>query len=273
MKAPRERNAPVEHQRIERWLDEFARYRYAVTERKIERWLEQFAPIHRDVAARLLDVVDFVAPEQIDAAFRSLLARLNGWDKDERRRSGRWRFVPFSVSAGESGDTMLHAFRVANDLDYKKYNNLFIQKRDLLAEGLGASDNVVFVDDFAGTGDQAVRGWQQSIGELLPGRPKAYLVMPVVRQAARRRIAEETDFRVLAHKELHEGDELFNNACSHFSNTEKRALLRYCQRASPQTPRGYGECGLVLVFAHRCPNNTIPILHAAHRDWNGLFPR
>jgi hypothetical protein len=28
-----------------------------------------------------------------------------------------------------------------------------------------------------------------------------------------------------------------------------------------------------LVLAHRTPNDTIPILHAVHGEWHGLFPR
>jgi hypothetical protein len=27
------------------------------------------------------------------------------------------------------------------------------------------------------------------------------------------------------------------------------------------------------VFQHRSPNNSIPILHADHERWTGLFPR
>lgn len=32
-------------------------------------------------------------------------------------------------------------------------------------------------------------------------------------------------------------------------------------------------CGFVIVFAHTCPNNSIPILHVSHTKWQGLFRR
>ncbi len=34
-----------------------------------------------------------------------------------------------------------------------------------------------------------------------------------------------------------------------------------------------GDCGFVIVLAHKCPNNTIPILHARRAGWEGLFRR
>jgi len=40
-----------------------------------------------------------------------------------------------------------------------------------------------------------------------------------------------------------------------------------------ENPMGFGDCGLVVVFQHRPPNNTIPILHEDHSKWTGLFPR
>ena len=55
--------------------------------------------------------------------------------------------------------------------------------------------------------------------------------------------------------------------------SEKDALLEYCKRADRKYPRGYGDCGFVLVLAHKTPNNSIPVLHANNVRWKGLFPR
>src|SRR5438094_10510927 len=113
------------------WLADFAGYRVNVNEGRIDRWLQQFDPGHRDLAARLLDAVDFISYEQIAEAYRQTLRTLPGWHAAQNRRPGRWRFVPFSFSAGESGDSMLHVFRVANGLQHHRYNELFLHLRDL----------------------------------------------------------------------------------------------------------------------------------------------
>jgi len=41
---------------------------------------------------------------------------------------------------------MLHAFRLPNSLDKRKFDSLFVGKRDLPGEQLGAEDCVVFVE-------------------------------------------------------------------------------------------------------------------------------
>lgn len=273
MKEPRPRGTSIDPGRMGGWAAEFAGYRHSVTESRIDRWLEQFDPSHRDLAARVLDCVDFVPYEQISAAFRSLLNSLPGWSLNETGRQGRWRFVAFSVSAGESGDSMLHHFRIANELADKTYDDLFVHVRDLLRENLGSGDNVVFVDDFAGTGNQVCEAWVKDIAELLPGGPKMYLILVAASNMARQVISQATSLAVAPSFELTESDSIFSERCSHFDIGEKAILLEYCKTADKRQPRGYGACGFVIVFAHRCPNNTIPVLHANHNKWMGLFRR
>src|SRR4051794_14153052 len=168
MRAPKHRGSPVDMARMRGWVEEFAGYRIAVNEGRIGRWLQQFEEADRDLAARLLDVVDFIGNDQIAAAFREALSGLPGWSPDENRRSGRWFFVAFSSSAGESGDQMLHRFRTANNLAGRRYDYLFHYRSELLMLAPGEEDTVVLIDDFAGTGNQACQAWEEVYRELLP---------------------------------------------------------------------------------------------------------
>jgi hypothetical protein len=43
--------------------------------------------------------------------------------------------------------------------------------------------------------------------------------------------------------------------------------------ASQRHPRGFGDCGLVIVLYHQCPNNSLAVLHASSGNWEPLFPR
>jgi len=273
MKIPRPRGTRIDAARVSAWTEEFASYRHAVTENRIDRWLEQFETGDRDLASRILDCVHFIPYEQISAAFRSVLNGLPGWSFNENERHGRWRFVAFSTSAGESGDSMLHQFRIANNLTSTRFNGLFVHMRDLLHENLGAEDTVVFVDDFAGTGRQVCDAWVKDVAELLPGDPTRYLILVAASTIARRTITETTGLAVAPSFELTESDDIFSDQCTHFEAREKRVLLEYCTKADRRLPKGYGDCGFVIVFAHRCPNNTIPVLHADHTRWIALFRR
>lgn len=272
MKRPRARGAAIDNRRMRSWETDFSGYRIAVTEERIDRWLKQFRKKDKDLAARVLDAVEFITHAQIAAGFRSILNSLPGWNIDERFRRGKWRFVTFTSSAGESGDTMLHQFRLANNMTNRRFNSLFVYKSDLLREALGPDDTVVFVDDFSGSGKQACDGWKV-VEELLPGKPTTYLILVAATATAISKIAAETNFTLYPYNTLNNSDNIFSSRCGHFTGEEKEVILEYCRRVDRHNPKGFGECGLVTVLAHNCPNNTIPILHSNTDRWEGLFRR
>lgn len=272
MKAPSVSGSPIDNRRYRKWLSDFTGYRHVINEERIDRWLDQFQPNDKDLAARILDCVDFIGHEQMFAAFRGLLRSIDGWSEKPTKRRGCWRFVAFSSSAGESGDEMLHKFRVANGLAAKRYNELFVYKSDLMQAQMGANDTVVFLDDFSGTGKQACDTWPE-IQELLPGHPRVILFLIAASSFAVKRVSNQTDICCLPHYLLKEQENIFSIKCRHFTNDDRSKLLRYCVRADNKYPKGFGECGFVIVFVHSCPNNSIPILHANHQNWEGLFRR
>lgn len=263
----------------------FGSYRDAVTNATIESWLNQFGLTDRDLAARILDAVEFYGQSQIHAAYRQALSSLEGWHPKASRRMGRWRFAAMSGSAGESGDAMLYQFRVANGLDARANNNLFASRSDLFRQPLlpeddpqklGENDVVVLLDDFSGTGKQVCDAWNDpvtSFGALLAGVGRVYLILVAAAAAAREKISNETGLRPIMAHELSERDNVFSESCTHFSAADRTKLLHYGKIADRQRPKGYGDCGFVVVFQHRSPNNSIPILHADNRNWTGLFPR
>jgi hypothetical protein len=273
VRRPLARGTVVDDRRVAKWLNEFAGYRRRITEARIREWLAQFEHDDQDVAARVLDAVEFIGHEQMENAFRSTLGALSGWHRSANRRLGMWRFVPFSTRPGESGDSMLHVFRTANRLSSATFDEMFVYKTDLLKQQLDASDTVVFVDDFSGTGEQAAATWNETLSELLPGNPRLFLILIATTRDAATRISSETTLRVRPFRRLDERHNFFAARCSHFSNDEKTKVLHYCDRANSRWPRGRGECGLLLVMAHRCPNNSIPILHGRTGDFTGLFWR
>ena len=137
----------------------------------------------------------------------------------------------------------------------------------------GSEDTVVLVDDFSGTGNQACESWRDVFAELLTSGPRVILMLVAATKDALERIADETQMEAICGTTLRRRDNIFHSDCSHFAETEKETLLTYCKRADPTSPKGYGDAGLVIVFAHQCPNDTIPILHVNHGNWQGLFPR
>ncbi len=285
MKAPLPQGSAIDAKRYKRWIDRFGSYRAGIINVTIESWLKQFENGDQDLAARVLDAIEFYGQSQIHQAFKQALASLPGWNIDPAKRNGRWRFAAMSGSAGESGDAMLYHFRISNGLDAKKYNDLFVARSDLFRQPLlpeddpnklGQDDVVVLLDDFAGSGKQVCDAWNDpvtSFGALLAGVGKVYLIVVAASHKAREKISEETSITLMPAHTLHEGDNVFSDKCPHFSNRERGKILKYGAVADSKNPRGFGQGGLLVVFQHRAPNNTIPILHVDHDKWTGLFPR
>jgi hypothetical protein len=272
VRAPKTRGSPVDSERVSSWLERFDGYRVAITTTKIRTFLGNFTAGDVDLGARVLDAVMFLKAEDMEEALRGIVGQLPGWHRKQTQRQGKWRFVAFSTSAGESGDTMLHKCRTALGLTGRHCNELFIHKSDLLRERLELHDSVIFVDDFAGTGQQACDAWRE-LAELLPGNPKAFLLVVAAGERALTRIRGETGLRVLTAHVLRADDDIFSDKCRHFTSDEKDQLIAYCRKADRKSPRGFGDSGFVIVLAHKTPNNSIPILHANHDRWRGLFPR
>ena len=121
MKRPLDPGTPIDAKRYKRWISRFGSYRAEVTNITIQSWLKQFKK-DKDLGARILDTVEFYGQSQIYAAYREALNSLSGWHVSASKRKGHWRFAAMSGSAGESGDAMLHHFRVANGLDTKGFD-------------------------------------------------------------------------------------------------------------------------------------------------------
>jgi hypothetical protein len=272
VKRPKPKNTPIDGRRIRAWTNEFAGYRQQIGEYAITGWLDQFEQNDRDLAARTLDVVEFFGTDRIAQSFRRGLGMVPGWHAKPSQREGQWRFVPYSLSAGRSGDSMLYQFKVANSLDGKSNEKLFVHPSKLILEKLDSEDTVVLVDDFVATGDTVIESWND-LGQLVGTAGRAYMLVVAAVREARRRVKEETDLRLVTAHELDDSHNLFSTACDRFTAAEKETLLKYNKKADAKRPRGYGECGLVVVFSHRCPNNSVPILHTSDENWEGLFPR
>jgi hypothetical protein len=285
VKPPLAPGSAIDAKRYRRWISRFGSYREGITNLTIESWLHQFEADDRDLAARVLDAVEYYGQSQIHAAFRQALGALPGWHKSQSKRNGQWRFAAMSGSAGESGDAMLYQFRIANGLGAKPFNNLFVSRSDLFRQPnlpeedpqkLGMDDAVVLLDDFSGTGTQVCDAWndpETSFGSLLAGVGKVYLILVAASKAARQRISDETTLLPFPAHFLHESDNVFSEKCKHFTPADRVRLGHYGQIADKKFPRGFGDCGFLVVFQHRPPNNSLPILHADHSKWTGLFPR
>src|ERR1700730_11537583 len=65
-----------------------------------------------------------------------------GFHNTNKQRRWFWFFGAFSGSVGESGDRMIHEFRMANSMTRKQFNYLFIHRSELVQNKIGPADTV-----------------------------------------------------------------------------------------------------------------------------------
>ena len=256
---------------IRNWLKRFSCYRLPPTRETLLRWLERFDYEHLSIAHRILDQVVVVSELEIQQGYRRGLGSLDGWSKSAANRSNRWFFVGVG-GAGESGPAMLRSFREANGLTSEVWNKFFVTQVELPRLRLSARDNLVFVDDFAGTGSQVVRYWP-TLQELVASEVKCYLLLTAITEWAKQTLERETEIQVRADRILGMEWNVYTKECGIFSEEEWSVMDDYGTIAWANCPRGFGGCGLCFVLSHKTPNNSIPILHANHEGWIGVFPR
>ena len=221
---------------------------------------------------------DTVDPNRI----RSLYA-------EELRRT---RFLPIG-NPSESSTHLLYFFRQQNQLS----KNYFLNVHEIYqtrAEGTSSErlrhPNVtryVFLDDFAGSGDQAVAYSRDILGGLRPtDRDRLDICYYVLFSTteAQRRIKQDggfddvncvlelsNDFRAFAPDSLYYIDCPPNvSRCN-----AKRIARHYGMRLYPSAPLGYREGQLILGFSHNIPDNTLPIFwfEDGSDSWVAPFPR
>jgi hypothetical protein len=271
MKAPSPHGAIVDRARITKWMQQFRFYRAPPGQAEIQAWLDRFKPADRDVAARILDCVEVISEASIQQGYKQALDSIDGWQRRADRREGKWVFTGFG-GPSESGLAMLRVFREANNLTLQSFDGLFCNITDIPKKQLSAADTVVLVDDFSGTGRQIVNRWP-TLTELIACDARCFLILTAATIDAIQNIEQVTTLQVLVQNRIQRNENIFSTACSRFSVADRNKLLPYCERADKKNPKGFGECGLLYVLSHKTPNNSIPVLHANHSRWVGLFPR
>lgn len=294
------------------WLDR------GINQHAIEEWLKDFgadgapgAP-GRLNALYLLSRFTYFGPDEVRALAAALhrdsfrypaiaqIRRDNGDTLDAtvletafRTWLQETRFLGMG-NPSESGVHILYQYRQESDLN----SRLFINSDELLdlsgAEPRLADRSIrryVFIDDFCGSGVQAVRYSKRILGPLIKAAESAgvelscayHVLVGTARGLAR--VREKTAFaEVRCALELDESFRAFGDSSRYFGDVpapiSKEAAedlaRRYGAALNPAEPLGFDDGQLMLGFAHNTPNNTLPIFWHTGTDarvWSPPFRR
>lgn len=218
------------------------------------------------------------------------------------------RFIGIGNSA-ESGAHLLYYFRQENKLPKSLFISAeqIIDKSDPNNQKLFLPDvkNYVFIDDFCGSGSQAIE-YSNTIIPLIKAIDNSisveYIVIFCTKQGAKN-LSDYAEFdNVEFIYELDESFKCFSDYSRYFSgdlpnNINKGFAETFCIRygeqlinsiatrggfTSPELEEyveqhklGFGNCQLLIGFEHNTPDNTLPVIWYNEEDlaWYPIFPR
>lgn len=192
----------------------------------------------------------------------------------------------------ESGTHLLYYFRQENKIP----KDLFINAHEIFRTTREAgvpklklccdAERYIFIDDFCGSGTQAIDYSEKILKELKEQNSKCKLHYYVLfaTENGRKNIMQNTVFdKVETVFELDESFQCFSNGSRFFlkSNNEidkefaKQMVIHYGKQLR-YGPYGFKNGQQMLAFSHNTPDNTLPIFGGIAENglfWRQIFPR
>ncbi len=200
----------------------------------------------------------------------------------------RLRFIGIG-NPSESGTHLLYYFRQENRLP----TDLFVHPHELFESNaakpqlISGVNQLIFLDDFCGSGTQAGRYSKRllrRIRELDKQIQLSYFPVCATTYGISK-VRNETLFTIVETLcELDNSFRALDNESRYFRESHdslsREFALDMCRRhgalLEPCAPLGFGNCQLLLGFAHNIPNNTLPIFWSEgqpNRLWDPIFRR
>jgi len=263
----------------------------AITEDNIRAWLEQFGNVKDQRAMfKILKGLKYYSSSfvrekmrEVDAIVRKSII----WKVDKRKVKRSDILVSYMDGPAKSG---AHFARLYAD-EAKIYVDNVVEKGKIaeVLEIRPEAQALVFVDDFVGTGQSAVKylgDLAHLICEVTENRGLRVFFVVVVAYVEGWKHLEQTleklSLPVEAHacEILEETAKCFNERSDVLSDpTErefaKKVALTYGKQIVRKNPLGYGDLELAVIFERGCPNNSLPILwsESATPKWTPIFKR
>ncbi|MDQ3691968.1 MAG: ATP-binding protein [Chloroflexota bacterium] len=286
--------ARVRFEELRRLAEEWGTYQgRLVNPEELQHWLTQFGgPFDQRAMFQVLRGVNYYSQRRVRAKLveaheivvRALAQAGVEYIYKGRERKRRDIAVTYLDGPGKSGALLARLYRDENGVladmivEPSALPRLF-ERTDVAA--------VVCVDDLIGTGRMVSAGLEEldgACGAVLREAGVRLFLTAVAGTEQGREAATTACTAVTYDAELHVCDALtadsrvFSTVEGRFSDGAEQERAReltqvYGSRLEPKHPLGYGNCELAVVFEHRCPNNTLPVLWKSGPNWDPVFPR
>lgn len=211
-------------------------------------------------------------------------------------------------NVSESGIHLLYKFRQENKLPKSIFQenekSLYIESDGKIISNYGDRNHIVYFDDFAGSGSQAISYGRENLPKIRKAFPNAtisYILLFSTTKGIEAIRASQLFDKVDCVVEIDSSFQLFHADSRYFKETEafidRELLVDICKRHGKTLMRiigerlghkdmyadafaetnslGFGNCQLLIGFQHNIPDNTLPIIWFNEDEsiWTPFFAR
>ncbi|EJU21504.1 hypothetical protein HMPREF1143_0280 [Peptoanaerobacter stomatis] len=164
---------------------------------------------------------------------------------------------------------------------YKLFNNL---NREICYENINAIndcqwgyvENIVFIDDFSGTGQSFIKELQKSEDRYC-GK-NIYFVIICIMEDANQKIEDYSQKKNINISPIYYcmQKKTFTRDLFKDNMNAKNLLLmltEYLKIPKQESPLGFNESESLVAFHNNTPNNTLPVIRYDTKEYASLFPR
>lgn len=234
----------------------------------IQNWATQL-DLENETINKIVDNLKIVTPQEIVKLLDEIVA------SNLLLFENPMTYITSFGGKGKSGDMMVYIFKHA----FKKYNSKIIETTEV--SELESDSNIIFLDDFIGTGNQACEYINGDLNLYLNSRCEAYLLSLFGTPEGIESVNKNTNFTVIFGQSLSQQEyQFYNDECHIFEVEEKQKIEIINKKLRSKS--NYDQ-GLLIAFHYSVPNNTMPIIwkdkskytdHLGNeKEWFALLPR
>lgn len=246
-------------------------FRGDISDDELGEWLGQFKDDELPFIWPLLENFKYYSSRMVSCLVQSLYVKLR---EEHEVQVERTCFVPVGYVA-KSGDMVAYLFRRINELPETSFYRISDLKTNLLDE----RPLVVFLDDFIGSGHDALRLGDEVVRSLKRKVPKAHFIFGALvgYEVGIKRVKAEDLIDVCVVEQLGSQTQPFAYDSQIYPDEETRkaaesVIRKYTGALKPRSPHGFGNIQGLVAFFFGTPNSTLPLFWSKSDKWNPLLP-
>ncbi len=236
-----------------------------------EMWISQIPPKYHPVVLTLVRNLEYYSHKTtnrwLDELHKQLIKQSNITDDNTI-----FAFIKSKYGKTNSSNDYWTEYKLINGLN----KNICIENLDILEdEDFQCIENIVFIDDFSGSGKSFIDELKKS-PERYKGKAVYFIVINVMYKALEEisAYAKENNLEIIVLSAVQQG-KAFESSLFEDNVDAKNMVVEMSK--SLQIPKddrlGFKKCQALVAFYNNTPNNTLGFIRYDNDEYKSIFPR